>query len=81
MGMGIRFSPWGSHIDFHMDPHMGIPIWSHTHSIPTEILWEWDGYGNGNSTPKATVHGINIGERNFGYCKKFKIDVNTVHPR
>ena len=45
------FLLWGSPYGYpygypHMDIHMG---------IPTEILWEWDGSGSGNSLPTATL--------------------------
>ena len=42
-------------------PHVGIlweiviPICGNPMGIPTEILWEWDGNGNENSLPTATL--------------------------
>ena len=42
-------------------PHVGIlweiviPIYGNPMGIPTEILWEWDGNGNENSLPTATL--------------------------
>ena len=48
--------------DPHMDIHMGISIYPYGYphmdihmGIPTEILWEWDGSGSGNSLPTATL--------------------------
>ena len=32
-----------------------IPICGNPMGIPTEILWEWDGNGNENSLPTATL--------------------------
>ena len=63
--VGIHFNLW----EFHMwesygkssFPHVGIlweiviPICGNPMGIPTEILWEWDGNGNENSLPTATL--------------------------
>ena len=54
MGMGNFFSLW----EF---PHVGIlweiviPTCENPMGIPTEILWEWDGNGNENFLPTATL--------------------------
>ena len=34
---------------------MGIPTCGNPMGIPIEILWEWDGNGNKNSLPTATL--------------------------
>ena len=49
------FPLWGSpygypYGDIHMEIHIWVPM-----GIPTEILWIWDGGGNGNSFPTATL--------------------------
>ena len=48
-------------------PHVGIlweiviPICGNPMGIPTEILWEWDGNGNENSLPTATLLAYPVG--------------------
>ena len=41
--------PWEWESDFLVGIHMG---------IPTKIMWEWDGNGDRNSTPTATLDTI-----------------------
>ena len=48
------FFPCGFHMGIHIGTYMGIYMGTHM-GIPTEILWEWDRNGNGNSPPTATL--------------------------
>ena len=65
-----------------------IPICGNPMGIPTEILWEWDGNGNENSLPTATlacshslVYGIHsaLAVSGFDYSRRTFVACFAVH--